>query len=176
LTLGPTQGASGSISFKFDQLIISKRVVPLTTDLRAVASVGTIEEAEAPLFGMGEGTTWNARTTTQVGGDSVYWGGGPVVSRTGVVGKPLEGADSGVLVTVSAQPGTTCRGEFGDNQGLQALWVFSSDACGAYGLGDVKIEHAGRTEPVGVIELSSPHGNAKILRGTGMLLRVIAKQ
>jgi len=99
-----------------------------------------------------------------------------VISSTGLVGKPFEGADTGVLVTVSAKPGTPCRGEFGENRGPQALWVFSSDACGAYQLDDVKIEHAGRSEPIGVIELSSPHGNAKIPSGTGMLLRVIEKR
>lgn len=99
-----------------------------------------------------------------------------MISSTGLVGKPFEGADTGVLVTVSAKPGTPCRGEFGENRGPQALWVFSSDACGAYQLDDVKIEHAGRSEPIGVIELSSPHGNAKIPSGTGMLLRVIEKR
>jgi hypothetical protein len=171
-----TQGTSPSISFTFDRIVISKKAVPVTTDLRAVASIGAVDEAQLPLFGMGEGESWNARTTTQVGGDTVYWGGGPVISSTGLVGKPLEGADTGVLVTVSAKPGTPCRGEFGENRGPQALWVFSSDACGAYQLDDVKIEHAGRNEPMGVIELSSPHGNAKIPSGTGMLLRVIEKR
>lgn len=171
-----TQGASTSVSFTFDQVIISKSVVPVTTDLRALASLSAIDEAQLPLRGMGEGDSWSARTTVQVGGDAVYWGGGPVVSSTGPVGKPLVGADTGVLVRVSARPGTPCRGEIGENRGPQALWVFSSDACGVYQLDDVKITRAGRTEPMGVIELSSPHGNAKIPSGTGMLLRVIEKR
>lgn len=171
-----TQGTSPSISFTFDKIMISKTAMPVTTDLRALASIGAVDEAKLPLFGMGEGESWNARTTTQVGGDSVYWGGGPVMGATGPVGKPLEGADTGVLVTVSSRPGTPCRGEFGENLGVQALWVFSSDACGIYGLDDLRIERAGRNAPIGVIEVTSPHANAKILSGTGMLLRVIEKR
>lgn len=170
-----TQGASASISFTFDQMMIAKHAVPLTTDLRAIASVGAVDDAQVPWFGMGEGESWNSRTTTQVGGDAVYWGGGPVVSSTGPVGKPLEGADAGVLVTVSAKPGEPCRGEIDENQSLQALWVFSSDACGVYQMDDLRIEHAGRNEPIGVIELTSPHENAKLPSRTGMLLRVVEK-
>ncbi len=171
-----TNSAGASIALAFDRVFTSKAGVPVKTDLRAMASMVDVEDAMIPAFGMGESMSWSARTTTQVGGDLVYWGGGPVVSRFGPVGKPLDGgANSGVLVKVTAAPGSPCRGEIDDNHNVQALWVFSSDACGVYGLREVTIAHAGRDEPVGVIQLSSKSGEVKVPSGTGMLLRVIGQ-
>jgi len=169
------QGTGPLISFAFDRVLVSRTGLglPVTTDLRALASAAEVESAFLPDFGMGEGMSWSARTTVQVGGDLVYWGGGPVVGRTGDVGKPLVAADSGVLVRVTANPGGPCRGEIDENHGLQALWVFSSDACGVYGLDGLAIAHAGRTEPVGVIKLTSNGREIRIGGGSGMLLRVI---
>lgn len=168
-----TQGTRPLISFAFDRVLVSRQGLPVTTDLRALASFSAVDSAQIPEFGMGEGESWSNRTTTQVGGDSVYWGGGPVVSSVGPVGKPLVGADTGVLVRVTAKPGSPCRGEIDENQSVQALWVFSSDACGVYGLDGLTIAHAGRTEPLGVIELSSSGREVKVAGGSGMLLRVI---
>ncbi len=170
---GPNGGAS--ISLKFDRVLTSKQGLPVTTDLRAIASFTAVSSAMIPAFGMGEGDTWNARTTTQIGGDDVYWGGGPVVSRFGPVGKPLMGADSGVLVRVTAPPGGPCRGELDDSHRVQALWVFSSDACGVYDLDGLSVDHAGRDNPLGVIQLASRGNYLKLHGGTGMLLRVIAQ-
>ena len=168
-----TQGISSSISFIFDRVLVSKKGLPVTTDLRALASPLEVESAYLPETGMGEGDSWSARTTDQVGGDTVYWGGGPVVSHIGPVGKPLMGADSGVLVRVTANPKGQCRGEVDENHALQALSVFSSDACGVYGLDELVITHAGRTEPFGVIELTSNGKEARVRAGSGMLLRVL---
>ena len=168
-----TQGIGPSISFVFDRVLVSKKGLPVTTDLRALASPLEVESAYLPETGMGEGDSWSARTTDQVGGDTVYWGGGPVVSHVGPVGKPLDGADSGVLVRVTANSKGQCRGEVGENHGLQALWVFSSDACGVYGLDQLAITHTGRREPFGVIELTSNGKEARVGGGSGMLLRVL---
>jgi hypothetical protein len=167
-----TQGIGPSISFVFNRVLVSKKGLAVTTDLRALASSLEVESAYLPETGMGEGDSWSARTTDQVGGDTVYWGGGPVVSHVGPVGKPLDGADS-VLVEVAANPKGQCRGEVGDNHELQALWVFSADACGVYGLDQLAITHTGRTEPFGMIELTSNGKEARVGGGSGMLLRVL---
>jgi hypothetical protein len=168
------QGKSASISLTFDHVLAGKQDFAVATDLRAIASMSAVDGAKIPAFGMGEGESWNNRVTTQIGGDTVYWGGGPVVSSFGPVGKPLGGAaNSGVLVKVTAAPGSPCRGQFDDNQGVQALWVFSSDACGVYGLGNIAIAHAGRTPPLGVIELNAQDEDVRVSSGSGMLLRVI---
>jgi len=50
--------------------------------------------------------------------------------------------------------------------------VFSSGACGTYGLADVRITHTGWTNPTGEITLSSNKGALKIRSGSGMLLLV----
>ena len=76
----------------------------------------------------------------------------------GVLARPREGAE--------------CRGELEGNDNPQALWVFSTDACGAYGIEHLRIVHAGRTDPVGKIVLASGTQNVKLRNGDGLLLRV----
>ena len=109
---------------------------PITTNLRAAASMMAVEAAQLPESGPDRGTSQNAWTTDQIGGEVVYRGGGPVADGLRPVGEPTYG---GVLVHVSAKPGTPCRGEIEGNDRLQALWVFSSDACGIYDFADLKI-------------------------------------
>jgi len=53
---------------------------------------------------------------------------------------------NGVLVRVRAQPGRTLARPLDDDDRLQALWLFSSDACGVYGTPGVSITRAGRTD------------------------------
>ena len=166
----PANGASGAqISFRFDTLMVSKRRIPITTNLRAAASMMAVEAAQLPESGPDRGTSQNAWTTDQIGGEVVYRGGGPVADGLRSVGEPTYG---GVLVHVSAKPGSPCRGEIEGNDRLQALWVFSSDACGVYDFADLAIVHAGRTNPVGEITLASDKGEVNIRAGSGMLLRV----
>jgi hypothetical protein len=86
-----------------------------------------------------------------------------------IVGHAVPG---GVLTRVVSHPGTRCRGEIAGNDSLQALWVFSSDACGIYGFPDVALAHSGRTAPFGEIALVSRNGKLNIRAGSGMLLRV----
>lgn len=161
-------GMGARISLRFDTLEVSGRRIPITTNLRALASMMEVEDAQIPKTGPDRGTPEDAWTTVQVGGNVVYRGGGPVANGLNVVGTP---APNGVLVRVASKPGTRCRGSLvGDR--LQALWVFSSDACGAYGFSDLTIAHAGRTDPVGQITLASAKKNIDIRSGSGLLLRV----
>jgi len=123
-------GTVGEISLRFDTLEIGKRHIAITTNLRALATMMDVSEAEVPESGPDRGTSENEWTTDQIGGEVVYRGG-VVAHGSNIVGNSAFG--SGVLVHVSSRPGTKCRGEVANSDELQALWVFSSDACGLYG-------------------------------------------
>jgi hypothetical protein len=170
--LGVVEASNGSgakLSFQFDTLEVSNRRVPMTTNLRALASMMEVEDAQIPKTGPDRGTPENWWTTVQIGGDVVYRGGGPVASGLRVVGTPTA---NGVLVRTATKPGTRCRGEVSGNDQPQALWVFSADACGVYGFSGLAIEHAGRSNPIGQITLASERNNFDIRRGSGLLLRL----
>ncbi|HEX4076147.1 MAG TPA: hypothetical protein VHX49_12175 [Candidatus Acidoferrales bacterium] len=164
-----SSGSPGRISLRFDTIKVWHQRIPITTNLRAVASFVEVEQAQIPTTGPDRGTPQDAWTTVQIGGDTVYRGGGPVESALGKVGKPVP---NGVLADVTANPDRGCRGAVNAGDPPQALWVFSSDACGAYGLAHLKIAHAGRTDPVGEIVLESTDGQVKVNGGAGLLLRV----
>jgi hypothetical protein len=168
-----TNGARPTVSFTFNQLEIHHQKFPISVDLRALASSMQISLAQIPEVASGFGTPTTWADTVQIGGDYVYGaGGGDVTDQYNqVVGKALLGG--GVLVHVQSQPGTPCRGDLGDSDRLQALWVFSADACGVYGLQGIKIADAGRTDPVGAVTLTAESGQVKVGGGSGMLLRTI---
>ena len=143
----------------------------MVTALRTLAGFMEVQSAETPEFSPGFGTPNTWVTTRQVGGDEVYGVGGPVTDRwSNPVGIAVNG---GVLVHVRAQTGMPCRGALDEEDCLQALWVFSSDACGLYGMAGVRVEHAGRSEPAGEIILAAEHGDVVVRGGNGMLLRVV---
>jgi len=167
-----TAGAQARVSFQFDKLVFSNQTITILTNLRAIAGFMEVLDAQTPTTAPGEGDNFYALTTVQVGGDVVYGVGGPVTTAENsdqVVGKA---SADGVLGQVRAKEGTKCRGAIDGNNFPQSLWVFSSDACGAYGLEHVSIAHAGRTDPTGVIILTSNSGKLRIPAGAGMLLRV----
>src|SRR5258708_867901 len=169
-----TGSAQSRVSLQFDKLISSHETISITTNLRAIAGFMAVNEAQIPPIGPSESDVYRWLTTVQVGGDVVYGEGGVVTAAENanqVVGKAVNG---GVLTQVRAREGTKCRGAIEGNDSPQALWVFSSDACGTYGLEHVSIAHAGRTDPIGVIALVSASGTLKLPSGAGMLLRVSA--
>jgi hypothetical protein len=163
-------GMMADLSLRFDTLATGRRRVPMITNLRALATMMDVSEAQVPESGPDRGTSENAWTTDQIGGEVVYRGG-VVANGSNIVGNSVLG--SGVLVHSRSIPGTKCRGEMDGNDQVQALWVFSSDACGLYDLPNLTLAHAGRSDPVGQISLHSSKGNVKIRGGSGMLLRVI---
>lgn len=166
----PSDGGTGArFSFQFDTLDFSKKTVPIRTDLRALASLLEVDGAQIPETGPDRGTPPSAWITDQIGGETVYRGGGHVMNAGQVVGEP---APDGILARVSPNPGAGCRGAVNENDRPQSLWVFSSYACGLYGYTHLRIVHAGRTDPTGVIILSSQTGEWKVWSGSGMLLRV----
>jgi hypothetical protein len=160
---------------KFDTLNSRGHSVPLTTSLRAVASMSDVFEAQLPTNNFDEyGTTPADWTTIQVGGDAVYRGSGHVVSPDNrVVGSATVGGD--VTAKLVAVPERGCRGAIEGNDREQALWIFSPSACGAYGFHDLRVAHAGRTNPLGEIALESPT-NVQVRGGSGLLLMVDISQ
>lgn len=164
VTLGPP----AELALRFDTLVVGKTRIPLTTNLRALASAMDVEQAKIPDTGPDRGTSEADWVTEQIGGETVYHGS-VVTHGNQVVGNYVAG---GVLVRVSPKPDRGCRGELEGNDSPQALWLFSSDACGLYDLPNLELAHAGRTDPVGEIRIRSVKGPVKVLSGSGILLRV----
>ncbi len=164
--------ATGQIELEicFDAVKMHSRRIPLKASLRALASLLEVEEAQDPEEMSSRGLNEETWTTQQIGGDQVYRGGGPVAEGMTAVGQPTP---YGALALPRTQPGQPCQGAVGDASRPQALWLFSADACGVYGYSNIRIEHAGRTDPLGAIVLVSDRGKLVLYGGSGMLLRVL---
>jgi len=170
VSVAPTSpGHPASIVVQFDRIVIDGKDVPITTSLRALASMRAVSTAQQPVNGSsGNGTSvwdWNM---VQVGGQAVYNGQRVVKSQTGqVVGKvPEPGA---VLAIPLPNPTLGCSGE-SDSTAEQAFWVFSTDACGVYGYSHLALD-IGRGGPSGQITLQSPK-SITVRGGSGWLLQV----
>jgi hypothetical protein len=168
-----SSGTGENITLKFNQIEDRKELFMVTTSLRAFAADGTVRNAQMPFSGVDAGTPPGWANTVQIGGDIRYGDGGKVrnVAKQ-VVGKGVAG---GVLVHIRANPALGCEGPVNGDDHLQALWVFSADACGYYGMKDFKIVHTGRSAPIGEITLHFGKEDAKIDAGVGMLLRTVAQ-
>ena len=156
-----------SVTLRFDALVKGKRHIPISTNLRAMATMMAVEAAQLPATGPDRGTSDFYWVTEQIGGETVYRGGGPVTHGSSVVGKSVV---DGVLVHPS--PAGKCGDEENSDNRPQALWVFASNACGLYNFPDLTLEHAGRHPPRGEITIASTKGDLKIPAGSGLLLRV----
>lgn len=162
-----TSGASQQLVLRFDAVENHGQRIPIRTALRAMASPLEVREAQVPAEMASRGLTPETWTTQQIGGDQVYRGGGPVARGDITVGKPTA---YGVEGQPLASPGQPCRGQVAGNNQPQAFWLFSVDACGAFGFPDVSIEQAGRND--GSIVLTSNNGKLNLRSGSAMLLRV----
>jgi len=168
-TVSVSKGSSGSsIIVKFNAIQYEGQRIPVTTGLLAVASMAFVSDAQRPVSvntDLGPDTQW---VTKQVGGDIVKRGWGKVFASSGVEGRWIGGSSVTIKLTPNAQAG--CSGGPGYDR-EQAMWIFSSAACGTYGLPDVKIASSGVNAPIGDIGLSS-NRNINIRGGSGWLLIV----
>ena len=164
-----TTATRATLTLKFDIVVQGKESVAVLTNLRAMASTLVVEFAQTPTTGPGESDVYDWLPTVQVGGEVVYGKGGEVYRGNRVVGRSTY---DGVLAEVNPNEDANCRGPIDGNDRPQAFWVFSSDACGAYGFPYLMITHAGQADPRGEITLVSALGPVKIRSGSGMLLRV----
>ncbi len=160
-----TAGSPSHLAIRFDRVVAKGRQIPIAAHLRALASMNEVFEAKMPTNAWDDyGTSPSDWNTVQVGGAGVYRGDGQVVSADQVVGHATDyGAVTAKLMAAS-QGG--CRGS--DRE--QAMWIFSPWACGTYGFSDLKITHAGKTEPIGQIEFESSR-DVHIASGSGWLLK-----
>ena len=158
---------AGTLAVRFDSLRVHGQTISITSSLRALASRAEVRDAETPSTGPDRGTPYRWASRILVGGEAYYGDGGVVTRGSDVVG---QGVVDGVLVTVSAPPGSRCQAA--GSAGPQALWVFSSDDCGAYGFENLQITHAGYHSPQGEIRLAAEKGDLSI--GSGLLLQVSA--
>ena len=170
-------GISGSsparLALVFDGVRIQGRDVPITTSLRALASMQAVYEAELPTNDITDfGSTIRDWNTTQIGGQAVYRGDGKVMDGADVVGRATMVGE--VFGTPKTWPWSACMRDRASNT-IQSFWVFSTDACGVYGLEGLKLAHAGRTEPVGQIMLEAPR-KLEIRGGSGWLLVVVGEK
>jgi hypothetical protein len=162
----PGKGSDESkISFQFDQVRFGNQTFQVTTTLRAIASRTAVLGATPELT-----SSEHADNQIEIGGDQISYGeGGPVMVGSQVVGKYTS---QGVLAYVDQDSGTPSGGTTDDHTRLQALWLFSVNARGAYGFGDLTILHSGSTEPLGEVTLASNGNAVKLGKGSAMLLRV----
>lgn len=165
----PRQGPA-RLEICFDSVKTHQGVIHFRANLRALASFMEVADAQVPEDGTSRGITPEVATTEQIGGEQVYRGGGPVASGDTIVGRP---SPYGVLGVPRPNRERGCRGPVAGNNQPQALWFFSTDACGLYGFSDLQIEHSGRT--TGRIVLTSTRPKLKVAGGSGLLLRVDAE-
>jgi hypothetical protein len=161
------------LTLRFDRVSHGGQNIPVSTSLRAIASYVAVRDAQAPASVYDEMAPLGWANTVQIGGDVRFGDGDSVHNRwKETVGKAVPG---GVLVYAKANPAMGCDGPPDENERTQALWLFSADACGVYGLKDVELIHNGQRTPVGQITLHFKKAKTKLSEGTGMLLLVVSR-
>lgn len=156
------------ITLQFTALEEDHQTIPLNASLRALAGSENVFQAGVPADASTaeQSDEW---VTQQVGGDFVFRGRGYVSSTQGKVGI---WTGNGVVGRLSS--GEDCPDSEGNGQ-EQALWVFSTTACGAYGYDKkLTIAHDGQTAPLGQITLEFTGKESEVRGGSGWLLVVNA--
>jgi len=154
------------LTLQLTQLEEDHQIIPLNASLRALAASESVFQAGIPADASTaeQSDEW---VTQQVGGDFVFRGRGYVSSNQGKVGF---WTGNGVVGRLS--PGENCPDSESNGQ-EQALWVFSTTACGAYGYDKkLTIAHDGQTAPIGQITLVSTGKELQVRGGSGWLLVV----
>jgi hypothetical protein len=155
------------LSIQFDQLEDDGRIIPLNVSLRAMASSENVFQAKTPIDAISSYESSYGWTTKQVGGDVVFRGRGYIASPQGKVGRWNGTGAWGKL----AAAGDCLATDSNDQE--QALWVFSTTACGVYGFENLRIAHTGSTAPLEEIILESAK-DILVRGGSGWLLLVNA--
>ncbi len=164
------EGSTARVVFVLDHIRMNGSEYPLTTGLRALASMMAISEARKPINSVAlDGSSPWDYNTRQVGGDIVF-GRKDVRSEAGVVGMSPE--PGWVVGIPRANPDAGCDAP--ENKNLQAFWLFSTSACGVYGDDDLQISRHPSDSTAGQITLLDP--KRVLVRGGGGLLLVVLPQ
>jgi hypothetical protein len=159
------------LTLRFDTLIEHRQRFAVATGLRAIASNMAVHEAQMPLNEADEAMPLGWASTVQIGGDYRFGDGSRVRNRhKETVGRAVPG---GVLVRVSANPKMGCDSPPAAANQPQALWLFSADACGVYGLKGVQLTHNGQSAPLGEITLHFKKADMVLRAGAGLLLTAL---
>jgi hypothetical protein len=156
------KGSGSRIVLQFDQLQDEHLSIPLHVSLRAIASSENVFQAGTPIDAASTNEGSQSWVTKQVGGDVVFRGRGYVASKQGKVG-----VYSGTGTWGKLSAAGDCPASEGNPQ--QALWIFSTTACGIYGFEHTKLDQSGLTPPLDQIAFSSPK-DIDIRAGSGWLL------
>ena len=162
-----TPDGGSKIVLSFDKIEEDGQTVPLHAGLLAIASMASVANAQLPSNGANPPQDW---ITRQIGGEVVNRGRGLLISGDGVVGKYLQSGD--VVGKLTPNPEGGCVGGDGYDQ-EQALWLFSTSACGPHSLKNLKIAQNGITGTLATITLVST-GDIEIRGGSGWLLLTTA--
>jgi len=154
----PGNGVSPAwIAIQFDHIVFHGQEVAFKANLRALASMMAVQDAQVPFFEP-DTTPRSAVMLAPVGGDAAFRPDNPEKSW-------------GRMVRFSGDLNPGCGGRVDQPGTTGALWVFSPYACGAYGYGkDLVIVYDGSTDPVGNIVLGSQK-HVEVHAGSGLLLR-----
>jgi hypothetical protein len=172
VSAGKSGGSDSSLVLKFDSIQDHGRSIPLTAAVLAVASMQSVAQAQAPINSNSDMVSASGWVTRQVGGDVVSRSQRKVGTPGGLTGTWLE--DSSVLIKLTPNADAGCPSGPGYDR-PQAVWIFSSSACGTYDLGSAKIANSGTTPPLGNVSISSDH-NLQIRGGSAWLLITVDKK
>jgi len=143
------------------------RNIAIKVRLLAVASMLEVSQAQLPVNTNAASDSITNWVTRQIGGDVVKRGQGKVFSSTGVTGTWLQG--SSVRIKLWPNPPEGCPAGLGYDDD-QAVWLFSSAACGEYGLRGLKIDNSAPSTTGDILIRSNK--KIKINGGSGWLLMV----
>ncbi|MGC2109513.1 MAG: hypothetical protein WA655_08345 [Candidatus Korobacteraceae bacterium] len=143
------------VAIQFDHVTVRGREVPLKANVRALASMMAVYDAQVPFFEP-DTTPRSAVMLAPVGGDPAFRPDNPEKA-------------SRRLVHFSGELPAGCGGRVDQQGATGALWVFSPYACGVYGFGKgLVIVRDGSTD--GTIVLGAKK-DVQVHAGSGLLLR-----
>lgn len=156
---------------QFDRIELNGKQVPISTQMRAIASSLDVQEAQEPTSAPNDATNSpNSWTTSQIGGGVVYRGGGPVTnSLNEVVGTPVSGGVPGGVLDSHVTP--VCEDSTVSPSVQYALWLFAPDACGAYGF-DHELQFINQTQTGARQIVLTFRDGVKLYRGSGILFSI----